>query len=168
VGADQEGVGVVQIEPAATEDDWVDAARLVRAYLAGLPFEVDFQADVDDELAHLSTAYGGPDGILLLGRDEAGRSVGVVGVKRFDDDDAELKRMYLEPGARGSGLGRALADAAIVAARGFGYRRLLLDTVSRLTAAVALYESLGFVEIGAYRHNPLEDARYFALDLAPP
>ena len=44
-------------------------------------------------------------------------------------------------------------------------RRLLLDTVSRLTAAVSLYQSLGFVEIDAYRHNPLDDARYFALDL---
>jgi GNAT superfamily N-acetyltransferase len=158
----------VRIEPAASDADWQDASRLVRAYLTGLPFEVDFQSDVDEELADLSATYGGPDGILLLGRDAAGRSVGVVGVKRFDEHDAELKRMYLEPGARGRGLGRALARAAIAAARSFGYRRLLLDTVTRLTAAVALYESLGFVEIGAYRHNPLEDARYFALDLTAP
>ena len=155
----------MRIHPAAQADDWADGTRLVRAYLAGLPFEVDFQADVDDELADLPTAYGGPDGVLLLGRDPQGRAVGVVGVKRFDAHDAELKRMYLEPAARGTGLGRALAEAAIGEAVALGYRRLLLDTVSRLAAAVALYQSLGFVEIEAYRHNPLEDARYFALDL---
>ena len=73
--------------------------------------------------------------------------------------------MYLEPAARGSGLGRALAEAAIAAARRSGYRRLLLDTVSRLATAIAIYEALGFVEIDAYRHNPMADARYFALDL---
>jgi GNAT superfamily N-acetyltransferase len=155
----------VRIHPAEGADDWVEGTRLVRAYLAGLPFDVDFQADVDDELANLSTAYGGPDGVLLLGRDPEGRAVGVVGVKRFDVHDAELKRMYLEPDARGTGLGRALAEAAIGAAASRGYRRLLLDTVSRLAPAVGLYQSLGFVEIDAYRHNPLEDARYFALDL---
>jgi GNAT superfamily N-acetyltransferase len=155
----------VRIQPADSPADWADGSRLVRAYLAGLPFEVDFQTEVAEELADLATIYGGPDGILLLGRSAAGRAVGVVGVKRFDAHDAELKRMYLEPAARGTGLGRALADTAIAAARSLGYRRLLLDTVSRLAAAVALYQSLGFVEIDAYRHNPLEDARYFSLDL---
>ena len=153
------------VEAATSEADWADAARLVRAYLTTLPFEVDFQADVAHELRDLATVYGPPGGVLFLGRDAAGRTVGVVGVKRFDEHDAELKRMYLEPAARGTGLGRALADTAIAAARSLGYRRLLLDTVSRLAAAVALYQSLGFVEIDAYRHNPLEDARYFALDL---
>ena len=155
----------MRVEPAQTPADWAEGMRLVRAYLAGLPFEVDFQAEVDDELADLRSTYGGPDGVLLLGRDHAARTVGVVGVKRFDERDAELKRMYLEPAVRGTGLGRALAEAAITAARALGYRRLLLDTVARLGPAVALYRSLGFTEIEAYRHNPLEDARYFALDL---
>jgi carbonic anhydrase len=155
----------VAVEAASSEADLVDATRLVRAYLRSLPFEVDFQADVAEELADLGTLYGPPDGVLLLGRGADGRAVGVVGVKRFDEHDAELKRMYLEPEARGTGLGRDLAVTAIDAARSLGYRRLLLDTVSRLTAAVSLYQSLGFVEIDAYRHNPLDDARYFALDL---
>jgi putative acetyltransferase len=42
---------------------------------------------------------------------------------------------------------------------------MLLDTVARLAPAIAIYEGLGFVEIEPYRHNPLDDARYFALDL---
>jgi ribosomal protein S18 acetylase RimI-like enzyme len=75
--------------------------------------------------------------------------------------------MYLAPEARGGGHGRALAAEAVVAARSLGYRRLLLDTVASLTAAIAIYEGLGFVEVDAYRFNPQPDARYFALDLEP-
>ncbi|HJR25962.1 MAG TPA: GNAT family N-acetyltransferase, partial [Acidimicrobiales bacterium] len=63
------------------------------------------------------------------------------------------------------GVGRALAAAAVEAARALGYRRVLLDTVASMEAAIATYEALGFVEIEPYRHNPLPDARYFALDL---
>jgi GNAT superfamily N-acetyltransferase len=155
----------VRIVTAETAEDWADAERLIRAYLAGLPFEVDFQ-DVDDELASLPTAYAPPDSTILLVRAPDGAAVGVAGVRRFADGEAELKRMYLDPAARGSGMGRTLAEAAISAARALGYRRLLLDTVASLTAAIAIYEALGFVEIDAYRYNPRPDARFFALDLS--
>lgn len=154
----------MEIAAAKTVQDWADADRLIRDYLDGLPFVVDFQ-DVDEELADLSVTYGGRDNVVLLVREEGGEAVGVVGVKRFDEHDAELKRMYLDPRARGTGSGRALAEAAIDFARSRDYRRLLLDTVARLATAIAIYETLGFVEIGPYRHNPMEDARYFALDL---
>ena len=61
------------VEAASTEADLVDATRLVRAYLRSLPFEVDFQADVAEELADLGTLYGPPDGVLFLGRGVDGR-----------------------------------------------------------------------------------------------
>ena len=155
----------MQVVAAETARDWADAQRLIRAYLAGLPFEVDFQ-DVDEELASLPAFYAPPDSTILLVRDPDGAAVGVAGVRRFADGEAELKRMYLDPAARGTGMGRTLAEAAIREARARGYRRLLLDTVASLSAAIAIYEALGFVEIDAYRHNPRPDARYFALDLS--
>jgi ribosomal protein S18 acetylase RimI-like enzyme len=73
--------------------------------------------------------------------------------------------MYVRPAARGRGAGGALAAAAVESARLMGYRRVLLDTVATMTAAIGVYESLGFVEIGPYRHNPRPDARYFALEM---
>ncbi len=154
---------MVQAEAA---EDWADVERLMRAYLAELPFEIDFQ-DVDRELAELPNEYGPPAGAALLVRDDEDGAVGVVGVRRFDDVDGELKRMYLVPTARGTGLGQALAEVAVKAARALGHRRLLLDTVAWMTPAIAVYESLGFEEIDPYRHNPLDGARYFALDLQP-
>ena len=156
----------MRVVRAQSAEDWADAERLIRSYLDELPFDIDFQ-DVDAEVEDLPAHYGWPAGVALLLASEDGERVGVVGVRRFGEaGDAELKRMYVDPAVRGSGAGRALAEAAVEAARSLGYRRLLLDTVASMVAAIAIYEGVGFVGIDPYRHNPLEDARYFALDLA--
>lgn len=159
----------MRVAAPAGPADWHGAGRLIRAYLAELPFEIDFQ-DVDEELADLPAEYGPPAGGALLAWAEAGAAgpVGFVGIRRFGPagaGEAELKRMYVAPEGRGTGAGRALAEGAVAAARDLGYRRVLLDTVAWMTAAIGIYESLGFRPIEPYRHNPLPDARYFALDL---
>ena len=83
-----------------------------------------------------------------------------------DDDAAEMKRLYVRPAHRGLGLGRALAEAAVSAARELGYARLLLDTVpSSMRAAVAMYQAMGFREVPPYRENPIVGARYLELKL---
>jgi putative acetyltransferase len=164
----------MRIEPVATPERWADAERLIRAYLAELPFEIDFQ-DLDRELAELPREYGPPGGVGLLARLDgsggaAGAAVGVVGVRPFGgpgSGDGELKRMYVAPAARGTGAGRALGAAAVAAAVDLGYRRLLLDTVASMRSAIAIYEALGFEPTQPYRHNPLPDARFFAVDLSP-
>jgi GNAT superfamily N-acetyltransferase len=155
--------GEPEIRRATTDDDYRAVSGLFREYLASLPFEIDFQ-DVDVDVEQPRSMYAPPDGCAFLGvvDDEC---VGVVGVRRFDDSSCELKRMYVRPASRGAGLGRALGQAAIAAARDLGYHRMLLDTVESMRAANALYESLGFDSISAYRHNPLPGDRYFALDL---
>lgn len=154
----------MEIRPVESPRQWGEVERLMRAYLDDLPFEIEFQ-DVDRELAALPEEYGPPRGAALLVVDDGGFAVGVVGVRCFDERSAELKRMYVAPEARGMGTGRALGSAAVAAARDLGYERLLLDTVATMTAAIATYMGLGFVEIAPYRHNPLPDARYFALEL---
>jgi GNAT superfamily N-acetyltransferase len=154
----------VTIVRAASPAEWADVERLIRAYLAELPFEIDFQ-DLDRELAELPAEYGPPVGAAFLAIGPVGEAVGVVGVRRFADGDAELKRMFVAPAGRGTGAGTGLATAAVDAARELGYRRLLLDTVAWMTSAIGIYEALGFVDVPPYRHNPLPDARYFALDL---
>ncbi|MDP1818376.1 MAG: GNAT family N-acetyltransferase [Acidimicrobiales bacterium] len=154
----------VDVRAAAAPADWASAERLIRAYIDSLPFDMSSFQDLDREMTHLSEEYGPPSGRALLASVD-GADVGFAGMRRFDEGIAELKRMYVDPPCRGAGVGRALAVAAVDAARALGYRRLVLDTVSRMTAAIAIYEGLGFTPIPPYRHNPLPDAAYFALDL---
>lgn len=140
---------------------------LVEEYVSSLPFSLDFQ-DVERELGELSEEYGPPHGAAFLALD-AKVPVGCVGLRRFGETglDAELKRMYVRPHARGRGYGAALCGAAIRAASELGYERIVLDTVAEMTSAAAVYKKAGFSEISPYRENPLASARFYELRLAP-
>jgi ribosomal protein S18 acetylase RimI-like enzyme len=60
-------------------------------------------------------------------------------------DDCWLEDLYVQDGARGTGLGRALVTAAAERAAARGCRRIELDVNEQNTAALALYEQLGFM-----------------------
>ena len=91
--------------------------------------------------------------------------VGACGLKKFSKTECELKRLFCRPAGRGYGLGRKLTIACINEGRAQGYRRVLLDTNRDLKAANAIYEELGFKDVGKYYENPLICSRYMALDL---
>jgi len=126
----------------------------LREYADGLGVDLSFQ-DFESELAD-------PLGFYQLGliADE-----GCVALRRIDDLTCEMKRLYVRPATRGSGLGRRLAEAVIAEARTRGYRRMLLDTLPEMAAAQALYRSLGFRDTEPYRHNPVPGAVFLELRL---
>lgn len=76
-----------------------------------------------------------------------------------------MKRLYVRPELQDLRLGRTLVEALIAEAREIGYARMRLDTVPSMERARALYRSLGFREIPAYRFNPIEGTEYLELDL---
>jgi ribosomal protein S18 acetylase RimI-like enzyme len=76
-----------------------------------------------------------------------------------------MKRLYVRPAFRGQGLGRLLAERILDAARQAGYACVLLDTLSDMEAARALYEDLGFEEVPPYYHNPIAGAHYLKAQL---
>jgi len=154
---------VVRVREAVGEADHRVTRELFLEYAASLGFDLCFQ-DFESELASLPGAYAPPGGCILLA--EIGDTVcGCVAIRCFSDSVCEMKRLYVRPGSRGVGVGRSLAVAVIAKARARGYVQMRLDTLAAMVEATRLYESLGFREIEAYRHNPVEGARFFELDL---
>lgn len=144
----------------ATSQDHLDAARrLFREYVEALDFDLDFQ-DFEREMDALPGPYAAPDGAILLA--EVGdEPVGVVAVQPLDESGVcEMKRLYVRPAHRGEGLGRMLSEEILAVAGDLGYEVMRLDTVASMTAARALYRSLGFEERPPYYHNPLDNAVY--------
>ncbi len=133
--------------------------ELFREYAAWLGPDGWF-SDLEAELAALPAGYEA----ILVARD-GGRTVGCVALRELADGACEMKRLYVRPGARGSGAGRALAEAAVEEARRLGYRTLRLDTLPTMRAAQELYRSLGFAETGRYDDNPVPGALFFELAL---
>ena len=152
------------IRRAGSPGDYATAAALFRAYAASLDFGLDFQG-FEEEVATLPGAYAEPAGCLLLA-EVGGTPAGCIALRPLPaGGTCEMKRLYVAPDHRGSGAGRRLAEALLAEARARGYRRMRLDTVPGMDAAIALYRRLGFRAIPPYRFNPIPGALSFELDL---
>lgn len=139
-----------------------DVRALVREYANSLDVDLCFQG-LDTELAGLPGDYAAPRGILLVAHVE-GALAGCCAMRALDGVDyanaCEMKRLYVRPAYRRLGLGRLLAEGVLDAARQAGYSCILLDTLSDMETARALYREIGFEEIPPYYHNPIPGAHY--------
>ena len=135
---------------------------LFRDYAAQVDAPECFAA-FEAEVSALPGAYAPPGGRLFLAvRD--GDAVGVVALRGLDAGRAEIKRLYVVEDAAGQGIGGALLDHCLNAARSLGYERVLLDTLAdRMSDAVRLYRRRGFAEIEPYLAEPTPGATCFAL-----
>ncbi|MEM1127510.1 MAG: GNAT family N-acetyltransferase [Bacteroidota bacterium] len=157
----------LRILPATTAAHYAIARPLIEAYAAWLGEDLCYQ-DFDRELETLAKRYGPPSGALLLAYLEE-EPVGTVALRALAEPGAcEMKRLFVQPAARGHGLGRRLAEGIVAAGQDLGYTVMRLDTLGRLTAALTLYADLGFRETPSYYANPLPDVHYLALDLTGP
>jgi putative acetyltransferase len=90
-----------------------------------------------------------PDGAFVVGWED-GEALACGGIARYDEATAEIRRMYVVPGARGRGLSRRLLEALEDEARALGYSLVRLETGNLQAAAVGLYVSAGFGPIPRY------------------
>jgi len=147
---------VLHIHPAI---DVSVARELFQEYAQLLGVDLAFQ-DFDREIATLPGDY---DPILIAHWNS--EPAGCVALHPLEAPACEMKRLYVRPQFRGHAIGRTLAERIIAEARGRGYDRMRLDTLPAMREAVALYRSLGFVEIPPYRYNPIPGTKFMELDL---
>jgi GNAT superfamily N-acetyltransferase len=151
----------VEIGPADPVGDRDAVGRLWLAYLgwgndeleSRYGFRLPVQEAVTRDLAAIEK-FLPPHGSLLLGR-RGEAAVATASMQRIGPDTAEIKRMWVEPSARGAGIGGALLDALIGTVTEAGHRRIRLDSPDFMTAAHALYRSRGFVEISPYEESEI-------------
>ncbi len=145
-----------------------------------VPFDHPDAVKLNDEVqAEYSVRYGDdgdatfmdpahfapPAGLYLIAYDEHGSPLATGGWRTQDtndegyqDGDAEIKRMYVTPGARGLGLARRILAELEADARAGGRTRMVLETGSKQPEAVALYTSSGYepcAKFGHYRFHEL-------------
>ncbi|MBI3858039.1 MAG: GNAT family N-acetyltransferase [Planctomycetes bacterium] len=151
----------------AESPEQIDGVRgLLREYVDSLPVDLSYE-HFAREVAGLPGDYAPPSGELLLAL-VRGAPAGCAALRPLDRQICEMKRVYLRPAFRGRGIGRALGAALVAAARRIGYRRIRLDTLASMKAAMGLYRSMGFRVILPYRSIPVEQAVFMELNLAPP
>lgn len=153
----------VTILHATTSDQLEDARGLFKEYASSLGVDLCFQ-DLDRELKELPGEYSEPEGCILLAFLESALA-GCVALRPLESRICEMKRMYVRPAFRGQGIGLVLAQGVIAEARKRGYRKIRLDSLPTMKDAQALYRSLGFREIDAYRLNPIQGTVFMELDV---
>jgi ribosomal protein S18 acetylase RimI-like enzyme len=161
------GAAVISLRPAQFPDDLQTVRQLFLEYQAGLGIDLCFQG-FEAELAELPGAYAPPAGTLLLACID-GEPAGCCAMRPLYNTDhlnaCEMKRLFVRPAFRGFGLGRLLVERMMSDGQLAGYTTMLLDTLSDMETARALYQEVGFVEVAPYYHNPIAGAHYLKVDL---
>ena len=150
---------LVEVTAATSSADIAAAKEIFRAFAKWLPIDLGFQ-DFEGEMASF------PEGFVhLLVAKRGDEVLGAVGLKGHSADVCEMKRLFVLPSAQGIGAGRLLCEKLLKDAKSLGYSTMLLDSLGRLEAAVALYRKLGFTEIAPYNFNPEPDVVYMSRTL---
>jgi ribosomal protein S18 acetylase RimI-like enzyme len=150
------------VRPAVAAD--MAAVRaLIEEYSRWIDLDLTFQ-EIDAELDGLPGDYAPPTGLLLVGFVDD-RLEGLVACRQWSADICEMKRLYVRPSGRGSGLARALVTTLLAAATAQGYRQIYLDTLPMMGAAQRIYESLGFRDVAPYYDTPIPGTRFMARTL---
>lgn len=142
-----------------TDEEYAAAASLFKEYAAWLNIDLGFQ-HFDQELNELKSMYALPDGGIILCKD-GNEFIGCVGVRKIDEETAELKRMYIRGAYQNKGLGKSLLEEAFAIAKKCGYESIRLDTLNTMISAMNFYKKNGFTETPPYYNNPIDTAVYF-------
>ncbi len=120
---------------------------------------------MDEELVQLPWDYiESKRGALLLAAVD-GVAAGLVALRQFAPNACEMRRLYVQPVFRGSGVGRRLVQRLIACARELDFTYMLFNTLPAMQHARKLYDDFGFYAIEPYDAQPHEGVLYGCLKL---
>jgi len=155
---------MIHTQEATSTEAYKIAIKLIKEYVSQLGVDLSFQ-NFHQEIQNIEQQYARPKGVMIIVYTDKEKAIGCFGIRAFEGVICELKRMYLKKEYRGLGLGKELLAKSIELGKALGYKKMRLDTLPSMQAAIGLYKSMGFYEIPAYRFNPIEGTKYFEIVL---
>ena len=116
----------------------------------------------DADLKDIEATYIASGGMFSVLENEVGQVLGTVALFPLSSTTCELRKMYLDKNARGSGQGRRLLKHALSEARRLGFKIVELETASVLQDAIQMYIKYGFKPIER-EHLPSRCDQAYAL-----
>ncbi len=151
------------IRPACFPQDTATVIDIFREYVTSPSADLGFQ-NYEAEFAALPGSYAAPAACVLLAM-QGDEAHGCAALRPVDATTVEMKRVYVRPAARGTGLGRQLVERLLDEARHMGYTRIALDVLPEFTRAQRLYHSLGFEPAPPVGFNPVPGTLFLARSL---
>lgn len=152
LGSEGQGRGQVVIRPHRVGDmGWIVHRQAV-LYAEEYGWDIGYEGLIAGICSDFVLNFR-PDKEYCWVAERDGAVIGSVFLVRKDDEAAKLRLLYVEPSARGLGVGRRLVDECIAMARASGYRKLVLWTNDVLTAARKIYQKAGFALVEEERHH---------------
>ena len=144
-----------RIRPIEARDD-ATVAAIIRSVMPEFGATGSGFAIGDPEVDWMQRAYSEPRSAYFVieridahGNNTVEGGGGIAPLSGGDAGTCELRKMYFLPSLRGMGAGAALMARCLDAARGFGFERCYLETLTGMDAAMRLYERSGFHRIDA-------------------
>jgi ribosomal protein S18 acetylase RimI-like enzyme len=150
---------MVRVEKIENEQGLDEIRTLFKEYLEELNENLCFQS-TDEELVSPLKKYGRPKGRLFIAyyNNEPAGCIALQPLK--EEGVCEMKRLYVRPAYRKHGIGDILINKLLFEAKRMVNKKMVLDTLERLQAAIRLYNKHGFINTSAYYENPLPNVVY--------
>ena len=140
--------------------DNIAMAIILRESLKEFGLDIPGTAYFDESTDHLYETFQLDKStyFIALENEEVIGGVGIYPSNGLPDDTVELVKMYLAPKSRGKGLGKQLMKKCIALAEEIGYKKIYLESMPELSAAVSAYEKLGFKSLS----GPVGDTGHYS------
>jgi putative acetyltransferase len=138
---------------SADNTDREGISRLVRAILPEFGETYD-EGGPESDLVNIERTYTEPGGTFAVLVGPERQIIGTAGLIPTGADCCKLRKMYIDHGYRNLGLGKFLLDYILKKAGELGFRKIMLETITSMEAAVAMYEKAGFTRIGRQSVSP--------------
>jgi ribosomal protein S18 acetylase RimI-like enzyme len=141
-----------------TEDEINRSKIIIKKYVKWLNLDLSFQ-DIDKELNDFPGKYMEPNGTFIIAKDKD-NVIGCVGLKKWDEEICEMKRLFVNDKYKGKGIGKKLVEIIIEEAKKEKYTIMRLDTFKTMESALKIYYKNNFYKIEPYYNNPYNGVVY--------